>query len=62
MSKILDIILSIILIIGVMFLIYNLIVEIIVNSKLERPQDCIIINNQYYCKVRNEKAKTKIYL
>lgn len=55
-NNIADLVLSIVLIVCVILFCISLIKEIIIMNKLEYPAGCIKINNDYYCRQRdNEK-------
>ena len=56
-NNIADLILSIVLIVCVVLFGISLIKEIIIMNKLEYPGDCIKINDEYYCKQRNNEIK-----
>lgn len=59
MSKIIDMILNIILAILIIIVIINAIIEISIKAKISNPSDCITINGQYYCRVRDNKKVEK---
>lgn len=54
-NNIADLVLSIVLIVCVILFCISLIEEIIIMNKLEFPPDCIKINDEYYCKQRDNK-------
>ena len=56
-NKIADLVLSIVLIVCVVLFGISLIKEIIIMNKLEYPGDCIKINDEYYCRQRNNEIK-----
>lgn len=56
-NKIADLILSIVLIVCVVLFGISLIKEIIIMNKLEYPEDCVKINDEYYCKQQNNEIK-----
>lgn len=54
-NNIADLVLSIVLIVCVILFCISLIKEIIIMNKLEYPEDCIKINDEYYCKQMDNK-------
>lgn len=56
-NKIADLVLSIVLIVCVVLFGISLIKEIAIMNKLEYPENCVKINDEYYCKKINNKNK-----
>ena len=65
-KKILDIVINILIIIGIILILADIISDIYKNIKitnnLEYPQNCIEINNEYYCKKNVESKKRNDFL
>lgn len=63
MTKILDKIINILLIIGLIYIIICISSEIYKNiaitNKIENPSICIEINDEYYCRVEEKQEKTR---
>ena len=57
-KKAFDIVVDIVLIVCAMLLISKLILEIKTMIELVYPEDCIKINDNYYCKVRENTQNT----
>lgn len=63
MTKILDKIINILIIIGLIYIIICISSEIYKNititNKIENPSICIEINDEYYCRVEEKQEKTR---